>query len=359
MTVAAFPFPTYPSKCQQDEPEFLTDIQTYQDGGQDYLLQNDNPIRRWTIEFENLTPDEAATLDAHYESAGGRTLGFSFTDPESGITYADVHYERYDRSNGQKRHIKNRSIRLSRRPRAASVDFVGLYSLPVAIGNCELWLPGDRIGVDPDSQISSWNDISGNARHASQPDANYLPTYRESRVGGLPAVEFRGTVYKKFMNLPNFMTGFTAGEAFFVAQADAYPPAVADYLMSWGYEGNGTRIRADGQISDSFGTDGIIHNSGTPVADLSQPFLYNPMSKAGNWRLRINGATQYNVNSNTVRWNTLPRIAHDGIGLGLGDTGFQGAIAEIVFFSRELNSRERAMMNRYFREKYAIDVLVL
>jgi hypothetical protein len=67
------------------------------------------------MEYETLTTAEAAILDAHHASCYGEALGFDFTERESGTTYSDCHYEKYERSR-MKSWVQIRRVTITKRP---------------------------------------------------------------------------------------------------------------------------------------------------------------------------------------------------------------------------------------------------
>lgn len=65
---------------------------------------------------------------------------------------------------------------------------------PLSIAGCELWLRADQ-GTDTTTngaEVSTWNDISGNGRHATQSTAGRKPTYVTNSANGKPGIRFDG-----------------------------------------------------------------------------------------------------------------------------------------------------------------------
>jgi hypothetical protein len=86
-------------------PEYpVTKSPPFADGGCDFNLDADQKVRRWRIDYDLLSEADAATLDAHVDSAkyagdAGSAYGFSFTT-RSGEALSNVRYDRggYQRS---------------------------------------------------------------------------------------------------------------------------------------------------------------------------------------------------------------------------------------------------------------------
>lgn len=124
MPVSAFPsratiqpldeFELQPAYAVTMSPQFA-------DGGRDFNLDADQVIRRWELLFDGHTEAEAATLDAHVDSAkysddAGSAYGFNYTT-RSGEVLSNVRYDKggYDRSQS-KTYSQRRRVRLIKYP---------------------------------------------------------------------------------------------------------------------------------------------------------------------------------------------------------------------------------------------------
>jgi len=102
-----------------DGDEQTTTIK-YADGGADYnFIGNPTGIRRWRITYDDLTPTDAAILDAHFAGALKHS-GFILTTPnrtgEPSETLSNVHYVEYRRPAHNKYWLQRREIVLEKRP---------------------------------------------------------------------------------------------------------------------------------------------------------------------------------------------------------------------------------------------------
>lgn len=73
-----------PTTYMELEKDYVGTKSEYQDGGADYLLYADTPIRRWVITYETATTTErdlfrTLGVDSKYNSEEGSLLGFDFT----------------------------------------------------------------------------------------------------------------------------------------------------------------------------------------------------------------------------------------------------------------------------------------
>ncbi len=87
---------------------------------------------------------------------------------------------------------------------------------------------------------------------------------------------------------------------------------------------------------------------GNPAQPLDQYHLYNVAGKAGELTARINGIVQYSTTINTYGYYTAPVL---GV---WSSTYFAGDVAEVLIYSRVLNSDERDAVNTYLNAKYGL-----
>jgi hypothetical protein len=64
---------------------------------------------------------------------------------------------------------------------------------PAAYGTVGNWYDGSDLGLANAAVVSSWTDKSGNARHATNANAGFQPTYRTGVKNGKGVVRFDGT----------------------------------------------------------------------------------------------------------------------------------------------------------------------
>lgn len=220
-------------------------------------------------------------------------------------------------------------------------------------GLAGLWLADEIAPQQDDTDLSVWPDTSGNARHMTQDTASMMPHYRTGAgprgINGWPCVEFMGG---QILNLPNFLTGFAAGDIFIVLAVDADPPTNQNLTGIWwmGVDGLSQRSHhpwTDGQIYNDFGTSSR-KSCGNPAQDLRQLHIAEFWSAANDWGCRINGNNLFTTSSNTVAWPTTPQLG----GATSHSWRMDGRVVAMVLFDRKLGDAERADMEgwlgRYF-----------
>lgn len=226
-----------------------------------------------------------------------------------------------------------------------STQDAGLILHPVVlIGGLQQWLKGDSLGTVNGASISSWQDFSGNSRHASSPGGSQ-PTVLANAQNGLSCSRYNGSSY---FNLGNYLTGFTAGQVFIVVRASQDPnQSGTDGLWHIGNSASdSTRWSfTDGVIYDTFGTSSR-KTTVNPSPSLTVFNIYSVMSKAGQWTSWLNNTQLYNTTSNAVSWPTTPRI---GQGVGFS---WSGDIAEFLLYNKELSTADRGVVHNYLKSKW-------
>ena len=172
-------------------------------------------------------------------------------------------------------------------------------------------------------------------------------------VGNTKALEFAGTndSVKQFFTLPN-MSSLTQGEMMIWMKrntgssynrihrigtaSDGYYP----YSGLGVYDAFGTTSRKDGIFSASIPPTNIWHS-------------YDVYSASSNWGMRLNdgGIGNYSTGSNTVGFNSSPRLGADYDGSSYASS-FLGHMAEVVITSSVLSSAQRTAVYDYFLEEY-------
>jgi hypothetical protein len=214
-----------------------------------------------------------------------------------------------------------------------------------------LWLSADKItGLNDGDAISTWIDRAdtGNIATAS---STTRPIYKTSILNSQPIVRFDGsndTMPLAFQPL----TGATAGTFFGVCKLDADPPATSQTGPILGDFGNDPGADTvfpwtDGTIYDAWGST-VRKTTANPSPALTSWFIYCVQSASGLWRNYVNGgAVLYTTGTNTVTFDTAPKIGSDA-GLYFLD----GDIAEIIVYNTQLSTSDMNSVGNYLVAKY-------
>lgn len=241
-------------------------------------------------------------------------------------------------------------LHLTQTGRAAAAPFA-----PTDIAGLALWLKADAgtfqssggsAATSDADPVGEWQDQSGNARHLTQATGSVKPTLRLAVQNGLPVIRFDGT--DDFLEIPDFLTGFTAAEIFVVVKADADPAADAGTSGLWLLgTGNTHYPWTNGTIFDSFGS-GAQQATDNPATTLAQFNVYNVSSASGAWTNRLNGAEIFTTGTNTVSFPSGPRL---GISAASAHW-FDGDVGELVLYDSVLSAGNRSSVLAYLQARW-------
>jgi hypothetical protein len=221
------------------------------------------------------------------------------------------------------------------------------------VSNLQIWLKADTglLQGPTNTPVNLWVDQSGNGNNATQPTAINQPVWVPGAIGDRPVVHFNGT--NNYLNLPGFMSGATAGEAFVVLRSTQANGSLW-CLGSHGYwiEGGVTPPfypGGDGSITEDFGSANM-YNLGVPAQPLNQYNVYEVTSQATNWAAWIDGQLLFQTNNNPVGFAGPP------LTFGQNYFPFGGDVAEVLVFNRGLTTDERTTVNNYLNGKYGLNM---
>jgi hypothetical protein len=221
-----------------------------------------------------------------------------------------------------------------------------------------VFLDASALNVSSGSPVSTWGDGSGLGNHAT----GFGAVYAATGINGVPAVEFDGV--DDYFTLPAGFADFTAGATIFVVAA----PTQLNHGFKLVALGNGP------------GTDNVVLGRAGSTSGLQ--YFTNDSNNAVGWfntgsGLTTNTASVYGVhqpggavnssvtafvsiNGTTVGSGSVyvPRVTSRGvnyIGKSYWSEGyFQGRIAEVVIYSRQLSSGERTGVQTHLANKYGL-----
>lgn len=237
---------------------------------------------------------------------------------------------------------------------------------PSDVANLELWLKADAItGLSDGAQITTnWPDSSGNSRNATAVagGTGNKPTWQATAgPNSMPAVKPKGagsTDDAGWFTLPNFMTGFTAGDIFVVMQkitkSSAVPSRCGPPLGDWGSTTDDYFcFQGDSKIYD--GTGSSLRKTTVDPGDITtNAFVYEVRTASGAWSNYKNGTQLFTTATNTVAFGSAPFVGHTTTNAKLYD----GFISEIIFYSRVLDdtTERKAVIHAYLNTKYGFSL---
>jgi hypothetical protein len=235
----------------------------------------------------------------------------------------------------------------------------------------------DRLPVEADlqfwfdaSQLSAPEDPAvANAGIRSIVEASHRSSLMTAQLGGTgstrplfvryggpnnqPAIRIaRAGFNSTYFTLPDFLTSFTAGHIFNIVRIDTDPPGAnsnASPPTSFGQTTDDYYTFSDSKIYDGFAST-ARKTTVNPTPTLAAWRLYEVRSASAAWSNWLDGTQLFTTGTNTVGWTTAPRVASTVT----NSKTLCGLIAEIIFFSRVLNSTEIAALKNYFARKYGL-----
>lgn len=214
------------------------------------------------------------------------------------------------------------------------------------------WLRASNVTTSG-SNVTTWNDVSGSLNDASN-GANQ-PTLVSSGVNGLPSVNFSGS---QFLQCPSGFSTFTSGlTAMFVAK----PSSVSAGARLFDYGNGATSDNIILSLPSSTGLTFSTYNSSTSSSVTAssgvtlgnfQLFesLYNGSNTAN---LYVNGSSAATSSS----MQTLQNLIRSNNYIGQDNSGgnrFNGQIAEMLLWNRQLTAAERSAVEGFLLGKYQL-----
>ncbi len=234
------------------------------------------------------------------------------------------------------------------------------YAAPGGVSDdLKLWLDADQ-GITGTTEITQWDDQSGNGKHVTQTNADYQPSFNpaSSAMNFHPTIELDGD--RDHLETSGVMSNLSDISFFIVTEVD-------------GSSGNRNKFFGMGSSTDNpnigFNSSGRITYRDPLVVfnfSSSQPMRYSePLIFAGdmNYTLLFGTSRNYlNGVRNTSSPTTLLNISHGGNGeFNVGgsdntDEDIDGRIAELVLYSSRLSTNERHQVETYLGIKYGISL---
>lgn len=224
--------------------------------------------------------------------------------------------------------------------------------VPTNIAGLELWLSAlsDSSIITSNSNITQWNDLSGNSRNAT-PYSNSYPTYTASGVNNKTSVSFSSLNQGLYCPMPSGT--LSSGMTVFIVYKQNYSvssngnlfnktnsnlPAPVDMYNQGRLRGNGTLL------SVSTSTLNLSSNSGNALA------IFNMSSSM--WKEWLN-ATSYLSNTATSSYQDTSSYFYISIRADKQVASYMnGYIGEILVYSSVLSNTNRQSVESYLKTKW-------
>lgn len=219
---------------------------------------------------------------------------------------------------------------------------------PRSISGLAVWLDASKsssVTLDGNGKVSTWSDLSGNGRDATQTTANNRATYTTAGFNGKNCLTFDGSNASSRMVLgdlsavfPAFGEVIIAYEAVSDTQYSIYTTrANSDALLFTGGHFIGTFLNL--RFSRGGAT---VPSNGSAVLSMR--------ASGTSFIMRQNGAasfTETGVTFNGGNEHTIANRAASEAGLA-----FNGKIGEILLFNADMGATVRSAVERYLKQKW-------
>lgn len=251
--------------------------------------------------------------------------------------------------------------------RGITTNTTGAGVSPAQIGNLVQWLDAQDAGgftFSTGTDVSQWNDKSGNGNHMVQATGSAQPLYNAATINGRPAVQFYDdSTFKQLACADNATMDYTALTAFIVVQrvSDlgaieilygkyATTSAIREFYVgisvgdaptfTYSNDGTATAAASAGALM-SIGTPYIITAQLTGTGGTSSCSLNNANTGGGTITGSIfNGAAPLVMGSINAG-GALPASVHYG---------------ECLFYKAALTAAEIAQVHAYLSSKWGIAI---
>jgi hypothetical protein len=238
-----------------------------------------------------------------------------------------------------------------------SIPIVTRAFQPIDIPNCALWLDAADAATLTlsGSNVTQWNDKSGNGQNVTQGTPSLQPTYSSASN----AIVFNATGYLSIPNALSLITPTytifvvdkraTSNVAFFIGQ---HTVSTGNTAIILGYNGTATSHHTTAYVTDLQVTIPAYQGA-------SEPRRMHRFGYTGTTRNTLINGGEY-IGSQSFS-NTLPVWSNANIGAGywtpgqLGQTWwYAGNIHEVLFFNRVLTTTESQQIEGYLAAKWGL-----
>lgn len=226
---------------------------------------------------------------------------------------------------------------------------------PTDLSGLVLWLDASNTSslTLAGSNVTTWADLAG-SNDGTQSDANKKPVYNATGLNSLPTVNFQfgidGTT-ADVLEMPDFLTGLTSGEIFFVLKTENDPGGGGSQGNLLNFDGITSAVYypfVNGDTYLNFISD-TRQATGNPTLALTTAHILNMQSASGNFTVNINDTEQFTTGTNTVATTATPLLG----GYSALNT-FDGYISEVIMFNRVLTAPERTQIKDYLKAKWSL-----
>lgn len=227
-----------------------------------------------------------------------------------------------------------------------------------------MWLKGDAITeIGDGNKVAKWNDASPNQLFATQTETEHRPNWIKSAIAGKPAVRFDGqNDVLKVDYCRGLLYSYSNSTLFAVVRSEK-----GGAIISHGHTNLAVSPHNKGSLSYSSAYQtfplgqhvwpGVLSTkpSAVPLGHSAILAMRRKSPEAGGTALFVNGVRD----DNGAAMGYHPMNATNGY-IGAGYRGlrnfFQGDVAEVILYGRELSDPEQSAVELYLSKKYSIQL---
>lgn len=236
-------------------------------------------------------------------------------------------------------------------------------SAPVSKGMLFWFVASEGITLTEDDKVHTWADHSGNGFVASRDGENGQPMVVPDVINELPIIRFDHEVGESLRVNTEFEYGL-GSSLFAVYLDDGGNGEQSASLFSYQRDNNGPAWGVDSErsafvVRPRFEKKGAIAQRspsviGSPLLGEAHYLDESPAHDQSTGEVGLNGLLQPFVT--TTPMQSAPGKTN-AARIGRGGSGFfNGGIAELIVYERNLPQDERQVVRRYLAEKYGIDL---
>ncbi len=259
------------------------------------------------------------------------------------------------------------------------------FSIPKSFSDLLVWLKGDAgtftttggsTASTEGSDVGRWEDQSGNNNHFTATNSGTEPTFRTSlsSINSQNAVEFPGSSGYRLEDIDaeNYLNGLDELTIFFVLESDdintdqgfwtTYEPDATgeDRVFSIRYDSQGDNGSADDVITTGMrdlATAFVMESFEAAQSAVGQIVMLKWSSEL-NYELYVDGVLSNPTFFQNIPTGVLESVTTAIIGQGTKDLSgsWDGLIAEVILYGKELSISEQEDIEDYLSSKYDIAI---
>ena len=204
------------------------------------------------------------------------------------------------------------------------------------------------------SQVTQWNDLSGNAYHATQGTSTNRPLSGTRTINGKNVIDFDGS--NDFLSNSNVTTSYDGEDKaftiFWVQDRDVDTGSIygfgrtsSNLSLNWFYD-DYLFVRDNGGSNTTLTIAGSDTLSNSFITTRSSGLNFTGYVN----KTLVNTGTAYNLGNITFDMSTIGALRY---GANTQDF-YNGAIGELIYYNRELTTGEVLQVHNYLSARWAI-----